>query len=83
MQEAKVAAASRFQMVSIFIFLKLSTLKCKIPYNVSIFALLYLVLFSFCIHMLLCFPPSEAKTSIPRSDRLASLDHSNKSHKIH
>jgi len=49
-QEAKVAAASRFQMVSIFIFLKLSTLKCKIPYNVSIFVLLYLVLFSFCIH---------------------------------
>jgi hypothetical protein len=43
-QEAKVAAASRFQMVSIFIFFKLSTLKCKILYNVSIFKQLSFVL---------------------------------------
>jgi len=75
-QEAKVAAASRFQMVSIFIFLKLSTLKCKIPYNVSIFALLYLVLFSFCIHMLLCFPLLGFKTHIPTSDILVFLGRS-------
>lgn len=44
MQEAKVAAASRFQMVSILIFFKLSTLKRKIPYNVSIFKQLSFVL---------------------------------------